>query len=399
MRWLITASLLLASSIARAHAGELAAPLPALPAYFALGIEHILLGFDHLVFLLGVILIATRTRTVLLAVTAFTVAHSLTLGLSVLGLVTVSPSLIEALIAASVAYVGLENLWLRGRESTRYRLTFAFGLVHGFGFAGALSEIGVPADRAPAALGLFNLGVEAGQLLVLTVVWPLLAWVRRSHPLRLTQLSRIVNLALVFLGVGWTIERTLGGEIAVATESAPPAPPTELRTVYPRAAAVPLAEQLCRALQRLPRERRAACGGGPAGITLERECTRMLSAALASDALEVDPAQASACVAATEARYATCDFTRATALPPIAACESLWQGVLDAGAPCRSSLECERGLHCHGLSPSHAGVCGAPKPAGEICGGSVDPLAAYLPDRSEEHPECSGQCARAVCQP
>jgi hydrogenase/urease accessory protein HupE len=405
---LLAGLLLLAASRASAHSAELAKPLPELPEYFALGVEHILLGFDHLVFLLGVVLIATRTRSVLLAVTAFTLAHSLTLGLSVMGAVSVSPRLVEPLIALSVAYVGLENFWRRD-GAQRYRLTFAFGLVHGFGFAGALSEIGVPEGRAAAALALFNLGVEGGQLLVLAVVWPLLVWLRRSRERPFVLTARVVNVVLVVLGVGWALERTLGGEPAVATDAAAPAAPAMARaveepsgssgsrTVYPAAEPLPLASRVCRALQRLPRERRAACGGGPLGVTLEGECTRMLSAAVQSGALQLSALEADLCVAAIEARYEGCDFMRATHLPPLAACEGLWKGQSAVGAQCRSSLECQAGLHCHGVGPSQAGVCGEPKAAGAACGRAIDPLAAYVPERAEDHPECAGTCGGQRC--
>jgi hydrogenase/urease accessory protein HupE len=405
--WLSAALVLLMAAGVQAHAVDPPA-LPSLGQYFRLGVEHILGGFDHLVFLVGVVLITRGARDVLLAVSAFTLAHSITLALAVLEIATLSPRLVEPLIALSVAYVGIEN-FLPGRSARRYRLTFAFGLVHGFGFAGALREIGLPREQLAAALGWFNVGVEAGQLLVLAGLLPLLAWLRLRER-GFLYVSRSLNVALVLLGVGWALERSLS-EPAPTIASDVGAPPREpqgallvsasagLRSVY--AAPAPrseLAAELCEATQRLPRERRAACTGGAAGVTLERECTRVLSAALASPALVLSPAKAKKCIASQRARYERCDFSAAVALPPLPECSGLWNGQLAAGASCRSSLECGSGLHCHGLSPLDPGVCGEPKPEGASCGQGADPLAAYVPNRGDDtHPECSGLCKHGRC--
>ncbi|HKP56662.1 MAG TPA: HupE/UreJ family protein [Polyangiales bacterium] len=389
------ALLLTAAAPAYAHAPGIDKALPTLGEYFRLGVFHILTGFDHLVFLLGVVLIASRTRSVLLAVTAFTLAHSVTLALSVLGVASVSPRLVEPLIALSVAYVGLENFWLRD-AGKRFRLTFAFGLVHGFGFAGALQEIGVPQDNAAPALAMFNLGVEAGQLLVLVVVWPTLLWLRR-YPLRFGQMVRVVNVAIVVMGGAWALERTIGGEPAVAaTEQTAPAR-AEIHHVYTTVAASPLAAKVCRATQALPRERRAACEGSQPGPTLEAECTRVLSAALASQALRVEPAAADSCVAALQDRYASCEFTQSASLQPPAACTGVWQGQLASGARCRSSLECQSGLYCHGAGPINQGTCGAPKAAGARCSLTPDTLGAYLATKDSDHPECQAGCKQGRC--
>lgn len=400
LAWL--ALLLATAAPAYAHAPQLDKTLPPLGEYLRLGVFHILTGFDHLVFLLGVVLIAVRTRSVLLAVTAFTVAHSCTLALAVLGVASVSPRVIEPLIACSVAYVGLENFWLRD-ASQRFRLTFAFGLVHGFGFAGALQEIGVPQDRAPAALALFNLGVEAGQLAVLAVVWPLLRWLRTRRAAHFARFVRVANLAIVVLGSIWAVERGLGGEPAVATDQKQPVPSGaiergEIRHVYGDVPSSPLAAALCRASQRLPRERRAACGGSQVGPTLEAECTRVLSAALADGSLRVAEAAAESCRAAQAARYADCSFTAAAVLQPLAACTTLWQGQRAEGEACRSSLECAAGMHCHGATSLSPGTCGAPKPVGVRCTAAPDPLGAYLPTRDGDHRECQGVCRDGRCE-
>jgi hydrogenase/urease accessory protein HupE len=146
---------------------------------FGLGVEHILTGADHLAFLLGVVLIGGAVRALLWVVTAFTLAHSITLALATLSIVTPSAAFVEPLIALSIAYVGVENFFVSNVDK-RWRITFPFGLIHGFGFAGALREIALPAAQVPVALVSFNLGVEAGQLGVLALVLPALALARRS---------------------------------------------------------------------------------------------------------------------------------------------------------------------------------------------------------------------------
>jgi hypothetical protein len=146
---------------------------------FRLGIVHILTGYDHLVFLFGLIVIGGRLRSTILALTAFTLAHSITLGLSALGIWSPGPSIVEPAIALSIAYVGIEN-WFVKSSDRRWLITFPFGLVHGFGFAGALREIALPAAQIPVALASFNVGVEAGQLLVLAAVLPVLVLLRRQ---------------------------------------------------------------------------------------------------------------------------------------------------------------------------------------------------------------------------
>jgi hypothetical protein len=144
-----------------------------------LGVEHILTGADHLVFLFGLILVGGRLRSLIGVVSAFTVAHSITLALAALSIFAPSPRLVEPAIALSIAYVGVENLFVHD-ASKRWRITFPFGLIHGFGFAGALREIALPRAQVPVALVSFNLGVEIGQLAVLAVALPLVLTVRRA---------------------------------------------------------------------------------------------------------------------------------------------------------------------------------------------------------------------------
>ena len=148
--------------------------------YLGLGVEHILTGIDHLLFVLALLLLTTGTWRLLKTVTAFTVAHSITLALATLGLVHVPPKPVEAVIALSIVFVAAEILHARrGRIGLAARMpwivAFTFGLLHGFGFAGALSEVGLPAGQIPVALLFFNLGVEAGQLLFIAAVLALVA--------------------------------------------------------------------------------------------------------------------------------------------------------------------------------------------------------------------------------
>ena len=144
-----------------------------------LGVEHILTGADHLVFLFGLILVGGRLRSLIGVISAFTLAHSITLALAALSIFAPSPRLVEPAIALSIAYVGIENLFVHD-ASKRWRITFPFGLIHGFGFAGALREIALPHAQVPVALVSFNLGVEIGQLAVLSVALPVVLTIRRA---------------------------------------------------------------------------------------------------------------------------------------------------------------------------------------------------------------------------
>ncbi len=153
-------------------------------AYLWLGVEHILLGVDHLVFVLALIMLVCGWKRIGLTVTAFTLAHSITLGAATLGFLDVPGPPVEALIALSIALVAVEIVnSAQGRESLSSRfpwaIAFAFGLLHGLGFAGALSEVGLPGHAIPVALLFFNLGVEIGQLLFVAVVLALFAILQR----------------------------------------------------------------------------------------------------------------------------------------------------------------------------------------------------------------------------
>ena len=139
------------------------------------GIEHIFLGYDHIAFLAAIVLWAQRLWPVIKIVTAFTIAHSITLSLAALQIVVFPSAIVEPAIAATIIFVAVENFFSRNVDG-RWRVTFVFGLIHGFGFASALQEIGLPANAAVPALAAFNIGVEIGQVVIVALIFPLLRW-------------------------------------------------------------------------------------------------------------------------------------------------------------------------------------------------------------------------------
>jgi hydrogenase/urease accessory protein HupE len=172
---------------------------------FRLGIEHILTGYDHLVFLFGLILVGGRLRSLLVVVTAFTIAHSITLGLAAFDILRPSVAFVEPAIALSIAYIGVEN-WFVTDASRRWLITFPFGLVHGFGFAGALQQISLPDRQIPLALAAFNGGVEAGQLGILVIVLPAILWLR-GHQWFAVRGVRTMSSAIAVAGLWWFVMR------------------------------------------------------------------------------------------------------------------------------------------------------------------------------------------------
>lgn len=176
--------------------------------YLTLGFTHIMpYGLDHILFVFGIYLLSGRGRSILWQVSAFTAAHSITLGLSMYGVFAVSPKIVEPLIAVSIAYVAIENIFLSELKSWRVALVFAFGLLHGMGFAEALKELQLPRSEFLTALLTFNVGVEAGQLAVIGAAFLLLGW-HCAH--RAWYRSRIVVPASTLIAstaVYWTIQR------------------------------------------------------------------------------------------------------------------------------------------------------------------------------------------------
>jgi hydrogenase/urease accessory protein HupE len=176
--------------------------------YLALGFTHIVPnGFDHMLFVLGIFLLSRKLRQVLTQVSAFTIAHSITLALSVYGVVSVNPKVVEPLIAVSIAYVAIENIFLSELKPWRVALVFAFGLLHGMGFAGALKELGLPRSEFVTALVTFNVGVEAGQLAVIGAAFILVGWYcgRRDWYRRLVVMPASGLIACT--AIYWTVQR------------------------------------------------------------------------------------------------------------------------------------------------------------------------------------------------
>jgi hydrogenase/urease accessory protein HupE len=196
----------------------LSAPAPSLLStlerYLVTGIEHIFLGYDHIAFLVAVVLWARRLVPVIKIVTAFTVAHSITLSLATLNVLAIPGTIVEPAIAASIVYVAMENFFTRNIDG-RWRITFAFGLVHGFGFAGALREIGLPTNAVATALAAFNIGVEIGQVAIVSIVFPALIVldrlmaVDRTKPTRAAPLVYALSVLITVLGSYWFLTRVL----------------------------------------------------------------------------------------------------------------------------------------------------------------------------------------------
>jgi hydrogenase/urease accessory protein HupE len=179
--------------------------------FFFLGIRHIVTGYDHLLFLFGLLLVCRNVRAALLLITCFTLAHSLTLALSTFGLVDLPSRFVEATIAGSILFVGLENLF-RGNSvlAGRWALTFGFGLIHGLGFASVLHDLEIAKTGWNAVVPLlaFNSGVEAGQLAIAALVVPLI-WQMRARPALLRVGVPACSMIVAAAGAYWLLERTL----------------------------------------------------------------------------------------------------------------------------------------------------------------------------------------------
>ena len=185
--------------------------LPTLAEFLWLGVQHIWTGYDHLLFLFALLVVCRTFRSIVAIITCFTLAHSLTLAAATLDWVRLAPSVVEPIIAATIVYVGVENLWRRGAEPPgRWLLTFGFGLIHGFGFASILRDLGVGADPGGilGPLFAFNLGVELGQVAIAAVVMPLV-WRLRQRPAFVTRGVPALSGLIALLGLYWLLERTV----------------------------------------------------------------------------------------------------------------------------------------------------------------------------------------------
>ena len=176
-------------------------------AFTKLGVEHIFLGYDHLMFLFALIVMGGRLVNLVKIVTAFTIAHSITLILAALEILKLPPPIIETGIALSIAYVAAENFFITNTQH-RWLLTFIFGLVHGFGFANVLRDLGLPASGLVPSLLAFNIGVEIGQLCIVAIFFPITLWLAKQ---KFQRTAVFACSAIIFLfGLGWFVERAFG---------------------------------------------------------------------------------------------------------------------------------------------------------------------------------------------
>lgn len=179
--------------------------------YTQLGFTHILpKGLDHILFVLGLFLLSVHWKPLLIQVTSFTVAHSITLGLSIYGVFTLSPAIVEPLIAASIVYVAVENIITSRLHAWRPFVVFGFGLLHGLGFAGVLHEVGLPRSEFVTGLVTFNLGVEFGQLAVITLAFGLVGYWGKDRPWYRHRVVIPASAAIALTGLYWTVERVFG---------------------------------------------------------------------------------------------------------------------------------------------------------------------------------------------
>lgn len=185
---------------------------PGLGRYFLLGIEHILTGYDHLLFLFALVVACRSVRPMLVIVTAFTLAHSITLAMAALEIVKLPSQWVEAFIALSIVFVGVENMFLKVEPKRRAVLTFAFGLIHGLGFASALKDIGLGSNGRSifGPLITFNLGVETGQLTLVAIVLPILLKLRKRPGFEKYAVPVMSGIVIV-MGSVWFLQR-IGGE-------------------------------------------------------------------------------------------------------------------------------------------------------------------------------------------
>ena len=189
--------------------GAQQAPLEAFVAYIPVGFDHILpKGLDHILFVLGLFFFSSRMRPLIWQVTAFTLAHTITLAMATLGWVEVSAAIVEPLIAASITFVAIENIFVRRLHFWRPVVIFCFGLLHGLGFASVLGEFGLPpAQLVPALLG-FNVGVELGQLTVIAIAFALVGYWFGKHPKYRGRVAIPASATIAAIGAYWFVERT-----------------------------------------------------------------------------------------------------------------------------------------------------------------------------------------------
>jgi hydrogenase/urease accessory protein HupE len=180
--------------------------------YFLLGFTHILPnGVDHVLFVVGIFLLTSRWRSIVAQVSTFTVAHSITLALTMYGVVSLPAKVVEPMIALSIAYVAIENVVVSEVKPWRLALVFSFGLLHGMGFAGVLRELGLPRPAFLTALVTFNAGVEAGQLTVIAIAAALCAYWQRDHLSYRRFVVQPASVLIALVGLFWTVQRAWPG--------------------------------------------------------------------------------------------------------------------------------------------------------------------------------------------
>jgi hydrogenase/urease accessory protein HupE len=176
--------------------------------FFVMGVKHIWTGYDHLLFLFGLLIVTRNFAASVKIITCFTIAHSITLAVATLSLIQISSRIVEPLIAASIVYVGTENLFRGDDPKGRWLLTFGFGLIHGFGFASVLKELGVGANGSGITVPLvsFNLGVEVGQIAIAALVLPVI-WKLRARPVFVRRWVPACSVLVALLGGYWFVQR------------------------------------------------------------------------------------------------------------------------------------------------------------------------------------------------
>ncbi len=176
--------------------------------YLKLGFTHILpLGLDHILFILSLYLLSPKLKPVLLQATAFTIAHSITLGLSIFKVILPIPVIVEPIIAISIAYVALENIFSPQLKKSRLAVVFIFGLIHGMGFAGALSELGLPENAYISSVILFNVGVELGQVFVILSAYLLFGRWFGNKPWYRQRIVIPLSVIIALTALYWTVDR------------------------------------------------------------------------------------------------------------------------------------------------------------------------------------------------
>ena len=177
--------------------------------YLELGFQHIIpLGLDHILFVISIFLLSPKLKVVIWQATAFTIAHTITLGLAMYEIITPPTHIIEPVIALSIMFVAIENIITDKLKPARVAIVFVFGLIHGMGFASALTELGLPKNQFFSSLITFNVGVELGQITVILIAWFLIGKWFSDKPWYRKRIVIPISVVIALFGLYWTIERT-----------------------------------------------------------------------------------------------------------------------------------------------------------------------------------------------